>query len=131
MNPPGNGWIVRVWHELTDDSTSTLVVRQGEFARRSEVQVALPQSQQVVVDSERLWHGGFHAGSRTRYALIASVESSPALNDWIQSQLPTATARLPLQRKRTRSGLVKNSLPGAFTRRARAMACTDGVSDGT
>ena len=117
VNPPGNGWIVRVWHKLTDDSTSTLVVRQGEFARRSEVQVALPRSQQVVVDSERLWHGGFHAGSHTRYALIASVESSPALNDWIQSQLPTATARLPLQRKRTRSGLVKNSLPGALTRR--------------
>jgi hypothetical protein len=41
-----------------------------------------------VVDSERLWHGGAHSGTHTRYALIASVESSPALNDWIQAQLP-------------------------------------------
>lgn len=89
-NPPANGWIVRVWHELTDDPTSTLVVRQGQFDRHSEIKVALPRSQQVVVDSEQLWHGGFHSGSHTRYALIASVESSPALNDWIQSQLPVS-----------------------------------------
>jgi hypothetical protein len=97
VNPPANGWIVRVWHELTDDSTSTLLVRQGEFDRRTEVQVALPRGQQVVVDSERLWHGGFHASTHTRYALIASVESSPALNEWIQSQL--SPARLPLPRR--------------------------------
>jgi hypothetical protein len=93
VNPPANGWIVRVWHELTDDSTSTLLARQGQFDRRSEAQVALPRGQQVVLDSERLWHGGFHAGSHTRYALIASVESSPALNDWIQSQLPGSGSR--------------------------------------
>jgi hypothetical protein len=83
-NPPANGWIVRIWHELTDDPTSTLLVRQGEFDRHSEIKVRLPKGQQVIADSERLWHGGFHAGTRTRYALIASVESSPALNDWIQ-----------------------------------------------
>jgi hypothetical protein len=87
-NPAGNGWIVRVWLELTDDSTSMLFVRQGEFDRRSERTILLPRGQQVVVDSERLWHGGHHVGTRTRYALIASVESSPALGDWIQSQLP-------------------------------------------
>ncbi len=88
VNPAPNGWIVRVWLELTDDPTSTLLARQGEFDRRSEVQVKLPRGQQVVVDSERLWHGGFHAGTHTRYALIASVESSQALNEWIASQLP-------------------------------------------
>ena len=88
MNPPSKGWIVRVWHELTNDSTSTLLVRQSEFDRHSENRVRLPQGQQVVVDSERLWHGGFHAGTHTRYALIASVESSPGLNDWITSQFP-------------------------------------------
>ena len=88
VNPPANGWIVRVWHELTDDCTSTLLVRQGEFDRRSEAKIVLPRGQQVVVDSERLWHGGFHAGTHTRYALIASIESSPAFNDWIGSQLP-------------------------------------------
>jgi hypothetical protein len=88
VNPSANGWVVRVWLELTDDPTSTLLVRQAEFDRRSEVQVKLPRGQQVVVDSERLWHGGFHAGTRARYALIASVESSQAFNDWIASQLP-------------------------------------------
>jgi len=88
MNPAPNGWIVRVWLELTNDSTSTLLVRQGEFDRRSERAIKLPQGQQVVVDSERLWHGGFHAGTHIRYALIASVESSPTLNTWIESQLP-------------------------------------------
>lgn len=87
-NPSANGWIVRVWHELTDDPSSTLLVRQGEFDRHSERKVRLPQGQQVVADSERLWHGGYHSGANTRYALIASVESSPAFNDWIQSQLP-------------------------------------------
>jgi hypothetical protein len=88
VNPATNGWIVRVWLELTDDSTSTLLVRQGEFDRRGEVQIKLPKGQQAVLDSERLWHGGFHAGTHTRYALIASVESSPALNTWITAQLP-------------------------------------------
>jgi hypothetical protein len=88
VNPDTRGWIVRVWLELTDDSTSTLLVRQGEFGRRSEIAIKLPRGQQAVLDSERLWHGGFHAGTHTRYALIASVESSPAFNDWIKSQLP-------------------------------------------
>jgi hypothetical protein len=88
VNPSSNGWIVRIWLELTDDSTSTLLVRQGEFGRRSEVRIKLPQGQQAVLDSERLWHGGCHQGTHTRYALIASVESSPALNTWIASQLP-------------------------------------------
>ena len=31
LNPESNGWAVRVWHELTDDSSSRLVVRQEEF----------------------------------------------------------------------------------------------------
>ena len=102
VNPPANGWIVRVWHELTGDSTSTLVVRQSEFDRRSEAQVALPQCRQVVVESERLWHGGFHACNHIRYALIGSVESSPAPNDWIQSQLPGTGSQPPPSHPLTR-----------------------------
>ena len=31
LNPESNGWAVRVWHELTDDASSRLVVRQEEF----------------------------------------------------------------------------------------------------
>jgi hypothetical protein len=39
-----------------------------------------------VVDSEFLWHGGHHASDHMRYAVIASVESGPALERWIESQ---------------------------------------------
>ena len=78
-NPPTNGWVVRVWLELTDDPSSRLVLRPQEFANRREVSVALERFQQVVVDSEALYHGGHHAGTELRYALIVSVESGPAL----------------------------------------------------
>jgi hypothetical protein len=88
VNPDTNGWIVRVWHEFTDDSTSRLLVRSEHFNRKTEYQIPLPAGQQAVVDSERLWHGGAHSGTHTRYALIASFASSPELNDWIKSQLP-------------------------------------------
>jgi hypothetical protein len=88
VNPDSNGWIVRVWHEFTNDATSRLLVRSSRFNRKTEYQIPLPAGQQAVVDSERLWHGGAHSGTHTRYALIASFASSPELNDWIKSQLP-------------------------------------------
>jgi len=87
-NPESNGWIVRVWMELTDDPASVLVIRPAEFDRKAEARILLPRYQQVVVDSEALYHGGYHAGPRTRYAVIVSVESGPALERWIHSQLP-------------------------------------------
>jgi hypothetical protein len=87
-NPETNGWVVRVWLELTDDSSSSLVVRPTEFDRKGEVRIALPRYQQAVVDSEFLWHGGYHTGAETRYAVIVSVESGPALERWIESQQP-------------------------------------------
>jgi hypothetical protein len=86
-NPESNGWVVRIWLELTDDPNSTLVVRENEFDRKAERQIPLPALQQVVTDSEYLYHGGYHAGPHTRYALIVSVESGPALEAWIQGQL--------------------------------------------
>jgi len=87
-NPESSGWIVRVWLELTDDPASVLVVRPAEFDRKAEARIPLPRCQQVVLDSEALHHGGFHAGPQTRYAAIVSVESGPALERWIGSQLP-------------------------------------------
>jgi hypothetical protein len=87
-NPESNGWIVRVWMELTDDPASMLVIRPAEFDRKGEARIPLPRYQQVVVDSEALYHGGFHAGPQMRYAAIVSVESGPALERWIGSQLP-------------------------------------------
>jgi hypothetical protein len=91
-NPETNGWAVRVWLELTQDDSSRLVVRQEEFDRASEVQIPLPKYQQVVVDSQALYHGGFHHGTETRYALISTFESSPALERWIETQLAQQAA---------------------------------------
>jgi hypothetical protein len=87
-NPETNGWVVRLWMELTDDPDSALVVRRGEFDRRSEVRIPLPRSSQVVLDSETVYHGGYHRGPATRYAVIVSLESGPPLERWIRSQLP-------------------------------------------
>ena len=92
LNPETNGWAVRVWHELTDDKSSRLVVRQEEFDKASEVQIPLPQHAQVVVDSQRLYHGGYHHGTHTRYAMISTFESGPELERWIDSQLPSSVA---------------------------------------
>jgi hypothetical protein len=91
-NPEANGWAVRVWLELTDDDSSRLVVRQDEFDKSTETQIPLPLHQQVVVDSQWLWHGGFHTGTHTRYAVIATFESGPELERWIESQLPAPVA---------------------------------------
>ncbi len=88
LNPETNGWAVRVWLELTQDDSSRLVVRQEEFDRSSETQIPLPKHAQVVVDSQWLWHGGFHTGDHTRYAMISTFESGPELERWIDSQLP-------------------------------------------
>jgi hypothetical protein len=86
-NPESNGWIVRLWLELTDDESSALVLRRGEFDRASEVKIPLSRYKQIVVDSEALYHGGFHRGPRTRYAVIVSLESGPALERWIEGNL--------------------------------------------
>jgi hypothetical protein len=51
-NPESNGWIVRVWMELTDDPASVLVMRPAEFDRKGEIRIPLPRYQQVIVDSE-------------------------------------------------------------------------------
>jgi hypothetical protein len=77
-----------VWLELTDDPASMLVMRPAEFDRKGEIRIPLPRYQQVVIDSEALNHGGYHAGTKTQYAVIVSVESSPALERWIVSQIP-------------------------------------------
>jgi hypothetical protein len=91
-NPEANGWAVRVWLELTDDDSSRLVVRQEEFDKASEVQIPLPRHAQLVVDSQWLYHGGYHHGPGTRFAVIATFESGPDLERWIDSQLPAAAA---------------------------------------
>jgi hypothetical protein len=85
-DPETNGWVVRLWHELTDDPTSELVVRKGEFDRDSEVRIPLHKSRQAIVDSETLYHGGHHSGDHLRYACIVSLESGPDFERWIATQ---------------------------------------------
>ena len=87
LNPETNGWIVRLWLQLTDDPQSCLILRENQFDKKSEVRIPLPQYTQVVIDSERMFHAGYHAGPGTRYALITSIESTEHLQDWIASRM--------------------------------------------
>jgi hypothetical protein len=91
-NPESTGWAVRVWLELTNDDSSRLVVRKEEFDKASEAQIPLPRYAQLVVDSQWLYHGGYHHGPGTRYAVISTFESGPELERWIDSQLPSSVA---------------------------------------
>ena len=88
LNPEKEGWIVRLWLELTDDAESRLVLRRDEFDRAREVQLPLARGTQLLVDSEYLFHGAWHAGTKTRYALIVSVTSGPEFERWLKGQLP-------------------------------------------
>jgi hypothetical protein len=88
LNPMVNGWVVRLWLQLTDDPDSALVLRRDQFDKANEVQVPLRKGTQVIIDSEVLFHSGYHKGPDTRYALIISLESTEHLDDWVRSQLP-------------------------------------------
>src|SRR5436309_3413707 len=79
LNPDGEGWVVRAWLELTDDPNSYMVLREDKDDPSTESRISLPRGRQMVIDSERLWHVGFHPGPNPRYALISSFESSDAL----------------------------------------------------
>ena len=88
LNPMVNGWVVRLWLQLTDDPESALVLRPHQFDRANEVQVPLRKGTQVILDSEAIFHSGYHKGPDTRYALIVSLESTEHLDDWVRGQLP-------------------------------------------
>jgi hypothetical protein len=92
FNPPGEGWVVRSWLELTDNPDSFMVLmEQGDDGLpdpSTERHIPLHRGSRFVVDTQRLWHVVCHNGSQPRYALIASFESGPALDTWIRCQLP-------------------------------------------
>lgn len=85
LNPENEGWVVRMWIELTDDPNSYLVLRTEELNVHTEVKIPLPKYTQVIVDSEHIFHGVNHNGDKTRYGLIVSLESTPQLEDWIKN----------------------------------------------
>jgi len=84
LNPDGEGWVVRVWLELTDDPNSYMLLRDS-LEPHAESSVSLPRNRQLVIDSERLFHAVSHPGPDLRYALITSFESGKALEQWMNS----------------------------------------------
>jgi hypothetical protein len=92
FNPQDEGWVVRTWVELTDNPDSYMLLMDLDDEHLpiagTERRVPLTRGSRFVVDTQRLWHVVVHNGSAPRYALITSVESSPHLEGWIQSQVP-------------------------------------------
>jgi hypothetical protein len=88
LTEEGTGWVVRAWLQLTDNPDSFMVLREDRNDPSTEHRIALPAGAQFVLDSERLYHAVWHQGTEPRYALIASFESGPELNSWIESQRP-------------------------------------------
>lgn len=91
VTPEGTGWVVRAWLQLTDNPESYMILRDDKDDPSTESRIPLPKGAQFIVDSERLHHVVWHDNSKysePRYAVIASFESGPELESWIQSQLP-------------------------------------------
>ena len=92
FNPAGTGWVVRTWIELTDDADSYMLLMDLDDhrlpIRGTERRVALPKFSRFVVDTQRLWHVVVHNGTKPRYGLITSIECTPHLQGWIDSQVP-------------------------------------------
>lgn len=92
LNPEAEGWVVRLWLELTDSPDSRMILREDEFDGANEFQVPLPRYTQILMDSQYLFHSVHHAHSHVRYGVIVSLESGPALEEWIERQMPQAVA---------------------------------------
>lgn len=92
FNPDDEGWVVRQWIELTENPGAYMVLMEqgpdGLPDQSTEVHVPLHRGARFVVDTQRLWHVVCNPSDSTRYALITSLESGPALDAWIHSQLP-------------------------------------------
>ena len=94
FNPDGEGWVVRQWIELTDNPGAFMILMEqgpdGLPDPATEVHVPLYRGARFVVDTQRLWHVVCNPSTTTRFALISSFESGPALDRWIRANLPAA-----------------------------------------
>lgn len=90
FNPPGAGWVVRSWVELTDNPDSYMLLMDsaadGLPDPATEIRVPLHRGARFVVDTQRLWHVVVHPGNAPRYALITSFESGPALERFVATE---------------------------------------------
>lgn len=84
LNPDETGWIVRGFFNLTHDPDSYLVLREERYDPATEIRLPLPAGSQIIVDTQRFWHAVWHAGMASRYSLITSWESGPALDAFIE-----------------------------------------------
>jgi hypothetical protein len=91
LTPEDEPWVVRACLNLTDDTDSYMIVREGKGDAASEKHIPLRKGAQFVVDTQRLWHAVYHKGDAPRYALIVSFESGDDLQRWIDSQKVPAT----------------------------------------
>lgn len=82
LNPSGEGKILRLWLQLTDDPGSCLVLKDQKDAPDA-VRVPLPAGAQILADTERLWHVVHHPGPKPRFAVVASVTCDEALQAWV------------------------------------------------
>ncbi|MDQ3311789.1 MAG: hypothetical protein M3501_07360 [Actinomycetota bacterium] len=91
FNPDGEGWVVRTWLELTDNPDSYMLLMDngpdGLPDPETESRVPLHKGSRFVVDTQRLWHVVVHPGDAARYAMIASFESGPTLERWIDGNV--------------------------------------------
>jgi len=94
LTPEGEGWVVRGFHNLTNDGESYMVLREDINDPSTETRIALPAGARIIVDSERMWHSVWHTGDEPRYCLITSFESGPALEKWIFENDPTTEVEL-------------------------------------
>jgi len=85
INPPGSGWVVRTWLELTETPGAAMILRTKKEDPGTEIQLPLHKGMRYVVDSERLYHVVMNPTDKPRYSLITSIESSPKMEDWIKA----------------------------------------------
>jgi hypothetical protein len=92
FNPDGDGWVVRQWIELTDNPGAFMVLMEqgpdGLPDQSTEVHIPMHRGARYLVDTQRLWHVVCNPSDTLRYALISSFESGPALDRYIQANLP-------------------------------------------
>jgi hypothetical protein len=97
LNPEGTGWIVRGFFNLTNNPDSVMILRADKDDPATETRIPLPAGAQVIIDTQRLYHAVWHAGSEPRYCLITSWESGPELDAYIAARNPmTRVASAPV-----------------------------------
>jgi hypothetical protein len=88
LNPDGEGWVLRLFMQLTHNPDSVMILREDINDPSTETRISLPAGAQLLVDSERMWHSVWHQGAEPRYCLITSVESGPELEKWVFENNP-------------------------------------------